>query len=85
MAASKFFLLLLCSAAVSSIYAATDKPASTLLFADWLEQKKPGKAGLAYYSAAEIQDVCMREHKVDGCSCYGRRGDHECCFEGNVE
>lgn len=84
MAANKLLLLLLCSAAVSSICVAADKPA-TLLFADWLEQKKPGKAGLAYYSAAEVQDVCMREHKVDGCSCYGRRGANECCFEGNVE
>jgi hypothetical protein len=84
MASSKLLFLLLFSAAVSSINAATDKP-PIVLFADWMEQKKPGKAGLAYYPAAEVKDVCMREHKVDGCSCYGRRGEKDCCFEGNIE
>lgn len=85
MAAQKLLLAcLLGSVAVCCLAAGEGK--QTQLFADWLHQKRPGKAGLAsYYSAAEVQDVCMREHKVDGCSCYGRRQERHCCYSGNVE
>jgi hypothetical protein len=82
--ASKLLVLLLWSAAVSSIYAVGEQ-APTTLFTDWLSaRQKPGKASLAYYANAEVQDVCMREHSVDGCSCYGRR-DNSCCWAFNVE
>lgn len=82
--ACKVLIFLLLSAAVSSIYAAGET-GTTLLFSDWLAaRQKPGKAALAYYAAAEVQDVCMREHSLEGCSCYGRRDKH-CCWAFNVE
>lgn len=85
MASSKVLVLLLGLAAVSSIHAAGETAPSTTLFADWLSAKhKPSKAAVAYYAEAEVQDVCMREHSVQGCSCYGRN-DKSCCWAFNIE
>lgn len=54
-------------------------------FSEWMSQRKPSKAAIAGYYGLEVEDLCMRETDIKGCSCYGRRGDKSCCWSFSVE
>jgi len=82
----KLLVVVFLSALLCEVLEAADasKPPVNF-FSEWMSQRKPSKAATAGYYGLEVEDLCMRETDIKGCSCYGRRGDKSCCWSFSVE